>query len=220
MRRYLVLAVAIAGAFLALFLIAGALDLPLVSDPLPVLRRAGAFGAAAGVALLVLDVFLPVPSSLVMVGLGAVYGFVPGALLGWAGSLGAAALAFACGRRGEALVGRLVSAQEKRRADAWLARWGAAAIVCSRPIPLVAETVAILAGASPLRWRTLLAAAAAGTAPPAAVYAAAGALAPAQGQTALAFGLVVLVSGVPWWLGMRARRAPALAPEAVTRSND
>lgn len=207
MRRYLLLAALLATAFLVLFLVAGAFDVRVLTDPVPLLRRAGAAGAVVGVALLIADVVLPVPSSLVMVALGGVYGFAIGALLGWAGSIGAAVFAFACGRRGERVVARLVSAGEKQRADAWLARWGAAAVVLTRPIPLLAETVAILAGASPLRWRTLIVAAAAGTAPPALVYAAAGAVAPGLDGTALAFGLVVLISGVPWWIGWRATRS-------------
>lgn len=204
MKRYLLLALVIAAAFLALFVVAGAFDVRALTDPLPTLRRAGTTGAIVGVTLLVADVVLPVPSSLVMVGLGGVYGFGAGALLGWAGSTGAAIVAFACGRRGERVVTRFVPPDDKRRADAWLGRWGAAAIVVTRPIPLLAETVAILAGASPLRWRTFLAAAAAGCAPPAIVYAAVGALAPGLDGTLLAFGLVVIVAGVPWWLGYRA----------------
>jgi hypothetical protein len=47
---------------------------------------------------------------------------------------------------------RLVTAEERARANRLLERWGTLAIVVTRPIPLLAETVAIMAGASPLGW--------------------------------------------------------------------
>ena len=61
------------------------------------------------------------------------------------------------------------------RADAFLTRWGALAVLVSRPVPIVAETVALLAGASALSWKRFLPAAAVGCAPPALLYAVAGA---------------------------------------------
>ncbi|MDQ3677520.1 MAG: VTT domain-containing protein, partial [Actinomycetota bacterium] len=71
---------------------------------------------------------------------------------------------------------RVAPGAERARADAFLARWGALAVVVSRPVPIAAETLALLAGASPLPWRRFLPAAALGSLPPALLYAAAGAL--------------------------------------------
>jgi membrane protein DedA with SNARE-associated domain len=80
------------------------------------------------------------------------------------GSLGAALLGFPLGRKGGLLLNRLLPAGGRRRADALLARWGVLAVVVTRPVPLLAETTVILAGASPLGWRRTAAAALVGSA--------------------------------------------------------
>ena len=65
MRTALV-AGAVAAVLLGVFILAHALDVPLLSDERPVLGPAGVAAAVSGVALLVSDVVLPVPSSGVM----------------------------------------------------------------------------------------------------------------------------------------------------------
>jgi uncharacterized membrane protein YdjX (TVP38/TMEM64 family) len=130
---------------------------------------------------------------------------VTGTALSLAGTLGASALAFYIGRRSARLIERLVSPGEKAHADALLARWGALAIVVTRPIPLLAETTAILAGGSPLGWPRLLAASAAGAFPPCLLYALTGAHSRSFGSGALMFGAVLLVAGGFYFLGRRRR---------------
>ena len=63
-----------AGIFLACFGIAEALGVPLLTDPMPALKAAGPLAGVIGVALLIADVVLPVPSSLVMIAHGALFG--------------------------------------------------------------------------------------------------------------------------------------------------
>jgi hypothetical protein len=53
--------------FLGLFFLVEGLGIPLLVEPTPWLNRGGVPAAALGVGLLVADVLLPVPSSLVMV---------------------------------------------------------------------------------------------------------------------------------------------------------
>jgi uncharacterized membrane protein YdjX (TVP38/TMEM64 family) len=103
--------------FLVLFLLVEALGVPLLTDPSPYLERGGVFAALVGVGLLVVDVALPVPSSLVMVAHGALYGAAVGILLSLAGSTGAALVGFYVGRRGGPLLSRLVGPEERARAD-------------------------------------------------------------------------------------------------------
>lgn len=203
MRLYGGLFLALAAAFLALFGVARALDLPLLADPGARLSAAGSWGTAAlGFALLVVDVFLPVPSSLVMVAHGALLGALPGAAVSLAGGLGAAAVGFACGRWGRAPLRRRLADGERERADRLLRRWGALAVVVSRPVPILAEAVAVVAGASPLGWRRYLLAAAAGNLPAAVLYALAGATARRLDDALLAFGLVLAVAGLVWLGGV------------------
>ncbi|HUP42926.1 MAG TPA: VTT domain-containing protein [Thermoanaerobaculia bacterium] len=215
MRSYALLAAGMAGAFLALFAVVQAFDLPLLADPTPWLAGGAATAAALGVALLILDVFLPVPSSLVMVAHGALFGVAAGTLLSLAGGLGAGALGFALGRWGSPLLLARVAADERRRADALLDRWGALAVVVTRPVPILAETVAILAGTTPLGWPRFLLATTAGTLPAALLYAATGATAARLDHTILVFVLVLLVAGAFWWLGRRRGRRQGSSEERI-----
>ncbi len=207
MIRYWAVTGLMLGLFLTLFLLVEALRIPLLTDPSPWLERGGAIAALVGVGLLVADVGLPVPSSLVMVAHGALFGAVVGTLLSLLGSVGADLAGFAIGRRGGPLLSRLVFAEERERADRLLSRWGALAILVTRPVPLLAETVVILAGASPLGWRRVALAALAGSLPGAMFYALTGALAASFQNGPLVFGLVLLVAGLFWligrWVGRR-----------------
>ena len=74
MKRYLVIVASLIVSFTILFLIVEALHVPLLSDPTPWMKRGGVLAAVIGVGLLIADVVLPVPSSLVMVAHGALFG--------------------------------------------------------------------------------------------------------------------------------------------------
>jgi uncharacterized membrane protein YdjX (TVP38/TMEM64 family) len=191
---------------LAAFLVVEWRGVGLLQDPSRLLAAGGLFAAALSVGLLIADVVLPVPSSVLMIGNGALFGVAAGTALSLAGSVGASALAFLIGRRSERLIERLVSPAEKAHADALLCRWGALAVVVTRPIPLLAETTAILAGGSPLAWPRFLAASAAGTFPSCLLYALAGAHSRSFGSGALMFALVLGIAGGFYFLGRR--RAP------------
>ena len=77
----------------------------------------GVWAAILGVGLLVADVLLPVPSSLVMVAHGAAFDVLKGTLLSLAGSTGAAMCGFWLGRRGGRLLERCVPTEERARAE-------------------------------------------------------------------------------------------------------
>jgi hypothetical protein len=72
--RYWALAATIFALLLTAYLLVEALDVALLADPRPQLRDGGLTGAALGVGLLVADQLIPVPSSVVMISLGALYG--------------------------------------------------------------------------------------------------------------------------------------------------
>jgi uncharacterized membrane protein YdjX (TVP38/TMEM64 family) len=201
MKRYLLIMAALVAAFTILFLIVEALGVPLLSDPMPWMKHGGVFAAGLGVGLLIADVLLPVPSSLVMVAHGAIFGVVIGTLLSLLGSVGAALFGFAIGRRGGRILERLVTPAERARADYLLGRWGALAIIITRPVPLLAETVSIMAGASPMSWSSLFFASFAGSLPPALLYALTGAAVANFQSTALMFGVVMAVAGLFWLIG-------------------
>jgi uncharacterized membrane protein YdjX (TVP38/TMEM64 family) len=191
------------GGMLALFFLFESLHIPLFTDTSWVQSNRGVSAALIGVALLIVDVFLPVPSSLVMVAHGALFGVWIGTLLSMVGQMGAALLGSAVGRAGGPLMERMVSAEEKARADRFVRRWGALAIVVSRPIPLFAETVAIMAGVSRVPWPRVALAAALGSLPPALLYAITGAAANNFSSAALMFAFVMVMTVLTWVIGQR-----------------
>jgi uncharacterized membrane protein YdjX (TVP38/TMEM64 family) len=201
MKRYSAMVGAIFGSLLILFLLVEVTGVRLLNDPSPWLGSTGALAALLGTGLLVVDVVLPVPSSVVMVAHGALFGVVVGTSLSVGGSMGAALVGFSLGRRGGPLLARLVPPEERARADRILGRWGGLAMVVTRPVPLLAETVAIIAGTSPLKWRQAALASFVGSLPPALLYALAGATTAAITSGALVFALVLLVAGIFWLVG-------------------
>lgn len=211
LRRYWTVAVATAALFALVFAVVEAVDIEILAEPGSAMSR-GLAAAAVGVALLVADALLPVPSSVVMTLHGAMFGVGVGALLSMAGRVGAAAAGFAAGRSGSSLLERAVGADEHARSRALLARWGWGAIVLSRPVPLLAETVIILAGASRMSWRTAMTAAVLGSLPEALTYALAGAaLATFDASVAIFLSLLVLVAAA-WILARRrGRKRPGAA---------
>jgi uncharacterized membrane protein YdjX (TVP38/TMEM64 family) len=205
MKRYWLLTGVMMASFLVLFGLAEWLHVPLLTNPDPWLAKGGWVAAALGVGLLVVDVLLPVPSSLVMIAHGALFGVVGGTVLSLFGAVGAALFGFALGRRGGPLLDRLVPLDERRRADSLLQEWGDLAIIVTRPVPILAETLSILAGASSMSWGRMVLATLAGSVPAALIYALAGATARSLDNVALIFGLVIGVAGVFWLVGRRLR---------------
>ena len=200
MRHYITVVLALLIIFLLVFALVQAADITLLTDPTQQLVEAGPFTAAAiGVGLLIVDVLLPVPSSLVMVLHGALFGVALGTLLSLAGSLGAALVGFAIGRRGGPLLNKLVLPSERRRAEELLGRWGTIAVVVTRPMPLLAETTTVIAGAThSISWQRFITAAATGSLPVAVLYAAAGATAAGSASLEVVFALVLALAAITW----------------------
>jgi uncharacterized membrane protein YdjX (TVP38/TMEM64 family) len=204
MKHYAWILGGLMGFFLVLFGLAEALRIPVLTDPTPWLKEAGPLAMAIGVGLLVLDVLIPVPSSVIMVAHGALFGPYLGSLLSLVGCLGASALGFALGRKGASWLQRIVTPKEKAQADALLERYGALAILVTRPLPLLAETTAIIAGSSPMKWRSLLAATFLGSLPACILYAIAGATSATMTSGLVMFASVIALAGIFWWVGKKA----------------
>lgn len=200
-RRYALVAAGIATFVLISFLIVEALDIPLLVDPSSHLERGGIGAAILGVGLLVVDVLLPVPSSLVMTAQGALFGVVIGTLLSMIGSVGAAMVGYLIGRRSTGLLAKFVSPEEQAQASKLITRWGLLALIVTRPVPVLAETAAIMAGTSSLSWRQVLFGVTIGALPASLIYAIAGAYATSVASGILVFVLVIVLAGVFWLIG-------------------
>ena len=215
MKRYWVISASLLLVLTALFVVVEALGLPALTDPEPLMRsKEGWVAAAIGVGLLTADAVLPVPSSIVMVAHGALFGALAGAVLSLLGRMGFCIVGFGAGRRGGPLIERLVGADERKRADRMLERWGPVAIVLSRPVPLVSETVIVLAGASGMSWGIAMAMATVGSLPEVALYAAVGAWLPRFDVTSLVF-LAVLALAATAWIVLSRRTPPDVRPKRL-----
>ena len=208
---------AVCAVFLATFLVVEALEVTLLDDPRPALED-GAGAAALGVGLLIADALLPVPSSLVMISLGALYGPVAGAILSLAGRFGMAVAGLAVGRAGAPVLVKLIGAPRRAHAESLVERWGALAIIFSRPVPILAETVVVTAGASGLRWRVALPAAFVGSLPEAITYGAVGAAAASTAHGALVWIGFLVVGTLFRLLELRQRRRSRTSTASVARA--
>jgi uncharacterized membrane protein YdjX (TVP38/TMEM64 family) len=163
-------------------------------------EHAGALGAVTVVTLLAADVFLPISSSLVMVLSGAAFGVWWGALLAFVGSVGGEWLGFELARRyGSGLAARMVGDEEEiQRINRSLVRHGAAAVVVTRALPVVMETMSVVAGLSTMSRASFLTASTIGTAPIVVIYAYAGAMSRDTGSLVPAIVILIAVAGSGW----------------------
>ncbi len=99
-------------------------------------------------ALLALDVFLPVPSSVVSAAAGALLGFFWGAAVIWAGMTVSCVLGYLVGARSLRLTRRFVGERGLARAAAVARRRGLIALALCRPVPVLAEASVVMAGAT------------------------------------------------------------------------
>jgi uncharacterized membrane protein YdjX (TVP38/TMEM64 family) len=170
---------------------------------------AGAIGA-----LLALDVFLPVPSSIVSTGAGVLLGFWRGAAVIWFGMTAGCVIGYVFGAYAAAAARRLVGADGLARAAKVMERHGPWAMVICRPIPVLAESSVVFAGLvrtpiGPFLWLTALADLGISIA-----YAAVGAFSMHLGSFLLSFFGALALPGVALlagklWLGRRGEGRPA-----------
>lgn len=115
------------------------------------------FAAALVVGLLGVDVFLPIPSSVLSTLGGEVLGFWGGTAASFAGLSLGAAIGFGLARvAGRPLVRRLAAPEDLERIDGLSRRLGTAVLIVTRPVPVLAEAAVVFFGAAGLPWRRFL----------------------------------------------------------------
>jgi len=183
------------------------------------LEHAGLGTAALIAALLAADVALPIPSSLVMVLSGAAFGVLWGSVVALVGSIAGEWLGFELVRRyGRGVSRGIVGADEFERFSAFFDKHGVLAVMLTRPLPVVMETMSLVAGLSTMSRAAFLGASLAGTAPIVVIYAYAGAVSRQVDSIVPAVVILVAVSacGYAWY---RARFARPEASPAVYNSD-
>jgi len=163
------------------------------------MARAGAGSALVMIALLAADLFLPIPSSLIMVLSGAAFGVLWGSLFSLVGSIGGEWLGFELVRRYRRRAAeKIVGDEELERLARIFDRYGMSVVVVTRALPVVMETMSVVAGLSKMGRGRFLVASFIGTAPITIVYAYAGAVSRQTGSLLPAIVMLVAVSGLGW----------------------
>ena len=130
------------------------------------LRSWGGWAWAAGLALLISDIVLPIPATGVMAALGIIYGPVLGGLLSALGSMAAGTVGYAAFRFLGPAVGAWLAGREGLvAAERLFAHWGGWIVAGSRWMPILPETIAGLAGLARMPFPRFQAALACGAFP-------------------------------------------------------
>jgi len=120
----------------------------------------------AGIVLLIADIVLPVPSTVVMSALGWMYGWWLGGLISASGSFLAGAVAYvACRWLGRGAARWIAGESGLRRAEEIFATRGGWLVALSRWMPVLPEAVACLAGLARMPPRVFFPALACGSVP-------------------------------------------------------
>ena len=198
MKALLLSFLCISGLIIFVFLLAGDLELRFLAWLEPLFEDRSAFAAYSGL-ILVTDILLPVPSSVVMYLNGFVLGIGYGALLSLGSLLLSAGIGYYLGRLGTRW-GRVAGA------EALLRRYGDYALLLSRGVPVLSESICLLAGVHRYPLQRYFALNLLGYAPLCVLYAHMG----HTGQEHNAFLLVLLISILlttafwiagTWWRG-------------------
>jgi uncharacterized membrane protein YdjX (TVP38/TMEM64 family) len=215
MKRGLTLIVLVAAVIVvSKLLVENVLGVPMEALASRWLDQAGLGTATLIIVLLAADVALPIPSSLVMVLSGAAFGVVGGSVVALVGSIAGEWLGFELVRRyGRGVSRGIVGTEEFERFSAFFERHGTLAVMLTRPLPVVMETMSLVAGLSGMSRAAFLGASLAGTAPIVVIYAYAGAVSRQVDSIVPAVVILVAVAACGYaWYRARFAAEPARGP--------
>ena len=207
MRWFVAFALVSLLLLLGLFALAELLQIPVLTPGNFVLPTEPVPVACAIVGLLVLDVVLPVPSGLVMLAAGHQFGVLVGTSLVCLGALLGAVFAWELGRLGGRRLEKVVTVQERKKITRALNRWGMMFIVVTRPVPLVAEVVLLVAGAAAMSRLRVYTATVVGSVIPAVIFTYSGHLALDQDQALWVLFGTISIAVMFWLIGRKWMRA-------------
>lgn len=154
--------------------------------------------AFISVVLLGIDVILPIPSSFIMISNGVLFGFLAGGVLSVVGGLISSTVGYFIGFKSNQLARKFSSEAEEAKARAFLEKYGSIAIIASRPIPVLAESVSIISGTLKWSFKKVLINSFIGLLPISFVYSLTGAYSTSFNSAGLAFLINVGMAGFIW----------------------
>lgn len=154
--------------------------------------------AVLSVLLLGIDVILPIPSSFVMVSNGVLFGFIGGGILSILGGLMSSMIGYFIGSKGNELARKFSSQTEEAKARTFLEKYGSIAIIASRPIPVLAESVSIMSGTLQWSFKKVIVNSLIGLLPISFIYSLTGAYSTSFDSALIAFLINVGIAGLLW----------------------
>lgn len=175
------------------------------------LRAHRAWAGPLGAALLVSDLLLPIPTTVVIGAMGAVLGVAQGFFWGWLGLCLAGFSGYGLARLGgKRWADQLATPAEQAAHRRAFDTWGGLAVVLTRMLPILPEVFSVLAGLYGMKPGRFALAVVLGSLPPALAYAWIGAQARDNPGPA-AWGLVALTA-LAWlgFLALKSRNKPRM----------
>lgn len=167
----------------------------------------GSFAAAMIIFFLIIDLILPMPSTVLMTFSGAFYGIFTGALINITGYLLASLEGFAISRKlGKTRL--LLDKTEKESMDKWFLKWGEGILILSKMIPVMSETMACFAGLTRISGRKFIILSLLGIIPVSVYYAYIGSISQnfSQWLLPLFFGIAIPITF--WSILKRSKKNP------------
>ncbi len=143
------------------------------------------------------DILLPVPSSIVMYMNGYVLGIIGGSLVSLVALLLGSVIGYYLGK----LTSMGVKANGEERAKLFLQKYGALAILITRGVPILAESICVVCGYNKMPFKPYLLLNLIGYIPLCLLYAIFGHAGYNSNNFLLSFGLSLLVSAAFWFFG-------------------
>lgn len=169
------------------------------------LQSAGPWGWLAGILLLISDLALPVPGTIVISALGYIYGALLGGVIAAVGLVAAGVLGYGAGRLfGERFARRWLGERDYEKGRRLFATGGGWVVALSRALPILPEVISCTAGLVRMPFGRFITALVCGSVPMGFVFAAIGTA--GRETPGWAVALSLLVPAVLWWLASRIQR--------------
>jgi len=166
-------------------------------------REAKGWAWLVGIALLLADLLLPIPGTIVMSALGAVYGVWLGGFIAAAGSMLAGMFGYGVGRFfNEGFAKRWLGERDFEKGKSLFQRGGEWVVAMSRALPILPEVLACMAGLLRMPFGKFVFALACGSMPMGFLFAWIGTVGTEYPGWGLAFSLgvpAVLWGAAAWW---------------------
>lgn len=169
------------------------------------LEAAGPWAWAAGILLLVGDLVLPVPGTIVISALGFIYGTTVGGCVAAAGLILAGMSGYGAGRLfGEKFARRWLGDGDFEKGRALFESRGGWVVAMSRALPILPEVISCTAGLVRMPFRQFMLALVCGSVPMGFLFAAVGRA--GREAPSWAFALSLLIPAVLWIVASRMKR--------------